>query len=218
MNKYIKGFFKNLRNPAVSLLTIIDEKSIINKKAKLYQFVKSLNSKVGKYSYIGRRTNLVFAEIGSFCSIAGECNIGLAEHTINNISTSPIFTEDNNATGHSWTNESIMPYSPVIIGNDVWIGLRAMIMGGIHIGDGAIVAAGAIVTKDVPPYAIVAGVPARIIKYRFSPEIIKLLEEIKWWEQSENVLQKNIEFFQKDNIDFESILEFKETLKYNSII
>ncbi len=74
---------------------------------------------------------------------------------------------------------------PAVIGNDVWIGQNAVIMDGVHVGDGAIVAAGAVVTKDVPPYAIVGGVPARVIKYRFDAGTIKELSELKWWELSD---------------------------------
>ena len=215
MNKYLKGFIKNLRNPAVSFFSIVDDKSIIDRKAKLYQFVKSLNSTVGDYTYIGRKTNVVYANIGKFCSIAGECNIGLANHTLNNVSTSPIFTEKHNATKSSWCKtNNVFPYKKVSIGNDVWIGTRAMSLGGVVIGDGAVIAAGAIVTKDVPPYAIVAGIPARIIKYRFSQEIINKLEEIKWWDFPEKVLKENINFFQSDNLtikDIEKIESIKVT-------
>ena len=80
------------------------------------------------------------------------------------------------------------------------IGLRVIIMGGVHIGDGAVIAAGAIVTKDVPPYAVVGGIPARILKYRFSQEIINELLNIQWWHFSENKLRDNIYYFQTDEI------------------
>jgi virginiamycin A acetyltransferase len=78
----------------------------------------------------------------------------------------------------------IVEYKRITIGNDVWIGARAVILDGITIGDGAIVGACAVVTKDVPPYAVVAGVPARVIRYRFSEKKIRTLLELQWWEWS----------------------------------
>ena len=89
--------------------------------------------------------------------------------------------------------------SAVVIGNDVWIGESARIMAGVHIGDGAVIAAGAVVTKDVAPYAIVGGVPAKVIKYRFSPEQIEELLKIEWWNWDEEKIRKHADEF--DNIE-----------------
>ena len=85
------------------------------------------------------------------------------------------------------------------IGNDVWIGANAMILGGITIGDGAIIGAGAVVTKDIPPYAIVGGIPARIIRYRFPNDVINALLSSQWWNLSENILKSNIKVFQSND-------------------
>jgi acetyltransferase-like isoleucine patch superfamily enzyme len=82
-----------------------------------------------------------------------------------------------------------------IIGNDVWIGNSVVIKGGVMIGDGAVVGAVAVVTHDVPAYAIVAGVPATIIKYRFDDEKIRRLLETKWWDWSDDEIRRNREFF-----------------------
>ena len=98
----------------------------------------------------------------------------------------------------SFVEESHRICEPVFIGNDVWIGCHSIIKPNVHIGDGAIIGANSVVTKDVPPYAIVAGVPAKIIKYRFDAETIKKLLDLKWWNFPYQILKENIELFQKE--------------------
>ena len=98
----------------------------------------------------------------------------------------------------------------MIIGNDVWIGSHVLIKGGVHIGNGACVAAGAVVVKDVPPYAIVGGVPAKVIRYRFSPEVIGKLLELEWWNFDESKLKNSIAIFQKDNLCVDDLEKFIE--------
>ena len=210
MIKYLIGLIKNLFNPAVSCLAQIDNSSTVDKKAKVNRSAKIFHSSMGRYSYIGKRSSLVYAEVGSFCSIASDVCVGMGTHDLNKLSTSPLFTEKHNGTGSSWVNQEPSPYKQVIVGNDVWIGERALVMGGLQIGDGAVIAAGAVVTKDVPPYAVVGGVPAKVIKYRFSPDIIGKLERLKWWTLSENVLKKHIEEFQTNEITVDVLDKFKE--------
>lgn len=206
MLKYIIGFLVNLFNPAVSLFAKVDNKSRISRKAKVYGWVQVSNSTMGDYSYLGRRSRLIHARVGKFCSISNDCAIGMGTHSLNNISTSSLFTAHKNGTGVSWTNENLFEeHSYVRIGNDVWIGQRAMVMGGVSIGNGAVIGAGAIVTKDVPPYAIVGGVPAKIIRYRFPDDVIEKLEFSKWWLLPDEELKKNMNLFQrpldKDNLN-----------------
>lgn len=197
MIKYLIGFLINLFNPAVSLFAKIDNKSKISRKAKVYGNVQVTHSTMGDYSYIGRNSRIIHADIGKFCSIAGETKIGMGTHTLDKISTSSIFTESKNGTKHSWVKESaVNPFKRVVVGNDVWIGVRTMVMGGVTIGDGAVIGAGSIVTKDIPPYAVVAGVPAKLIRYRFPHEQINALLAHQWWNLPEEKLRERIELFQ----------------------
>ncbi len=201
MKKYILGILKNIFNPAISFLVRIDNKSVISRHSRVYMHSRVTNSTMSDYSYVGRYSNLTHADVGKFCSIGGGVLLGMGKHTLDKLSTSPIFTEKHNGTRNSWVkNSTVYPFQRVKVGNDVWIGTRAMIMGGVTIGDGAIIGAGAIVTKDVPPYAIVAGVPAKIIRYRYSADVIDILEKIQWWNNNPDFLKQHLDLFQCDNI------------------
>lgn len=134
-----------------------------------------------------------FVHIGKYCSIADYAVIGVGDHTTTTLSTSPFQYMPNCIEG---LGNIVVPKSNLIkreiketyIGNDVWIGYRAFIKMGVNIGDGAIIGAGAVVTKDVEPYAIVGGVPAKLIKYRFDENIRKQLLELKWWDLPEKFI------------------------------
>jgi acetyltransferase-like isoleucine patch superfamily enzyme len=206
MLKYLLGLFKNFLNSGVSFFAMVDNKSVISRKAKINRRVKVYQSNIGSYSYVGSKTELICADIGKFCSIAHRCFIGLGNHSLNHISTSPIFTAIKNATGHSWVNtNTFQEFKRVSIGNDVWIGIGVIVMGGVRIGNGAIIGAGSIVTKDIPDYAIAVGVPAKIIKYRFEPHIIDKLIKMKWWDFPEEKLRKNLKLFQKEQLSLDDL-------------
>ena len=123
-------------------------------------------------------------------------------HTLESLSTYtfPIFYEewglDVSHIADAWNNKG-----DIVIGNDVWIGYDAIIMSGVKIGDGAIIGTRAIVTNDVPPYTIVGGIPAKVIRKRFSDDIILKLLEIKWWDWPDEKIQANIQYIQSGNID-----------------
>jgi len=131
--------------------------------------------------------------IGNYCSIAeGVRFIASCDHRIDLVSTFPFSPKHHFSKGD------------IIVGNDVWIGMNAIILSGVTIGDGAVIGAGAVVTKDVKPYAVVAGNPAKIRKYRFNQKQIARLLEIKWWDwpvqevdKSKNLLSSSIEEFLK---------------------
>ena len=216
MNHFIKGWFKHLTNKKISNVALVSSTNKISKLARINRLVKIKNSEVGDYSYIGPSCDITNNNIKRFCSIADNCRIGTASHTLNNLSTSPIFTLKNNGTATSWVSESIKhnnEVKQVNIGNDVWIATHVIIKDGVTIRDGAIIGAGAVVVKDVPPYAVVGGVPAKIIKYRFSEEIIKKLEEMEWWNYSDEKLKNNIQYFQTEDITIEKLNELENKLK-----
>lgn len=163
---------------------------------------------IGEYSYLGANTEIINKKettIGKFCSIAADVFIGTSAHPTNFITTHPFaYRKDLPAIDNliKIPPENLVNFEkdiakPITIGNDVWIGLRSIVLDGVNIGDGAVVAAGAVVTKDVPPYAIVGGVPAKTIRYRFSERIISELLELKWW----NYPMEVIETLPFDNIE-----------------
>ena len=127
------------------------------------------------------------ARVGRYCSIAKHAKLWLSQHPVNWLSTTTLQYNKiafgwNMYMGKTVSTCNFHEIPPVEIGNDVWIGNGACIMGGIKIGDGAIIATNAVVTHDVPPYAIVGGVPARVIRYRFDEDTIKELLELRWWQ------------------------------------
>ncbi|TQQ85238.1 CatB-related O-acetyltransferase [Peptacetobacter hominis] len=143
-------------------------------------------------------------KIGKYCSIAcgAKFIFNSANHTLSSLSTYPfpLFFEewglDKKDVTKSWDNKG-----DIVIGNDVWIGYEAIILSGVTIGDGAIIGARAVVTKDVPPYTIVGGVPAKAIKKRFSEDTISRLLEIKWWDWPEDRVSINLKEIQNGDID-----------------
>ncbi|HIU56329.1 MAG TPA: CatB-related O-acetyltransferase [Candidatus Ornithomonoglobus merdipullorum] len=141
--------------------------------------------------------------IGKFCSIAcgAKFIFTSANHKLGSLSTYPfpLFFEewelDKANVTDSWDNKG-----DIVIGNDVWIGYEAVIMQGVTIGDGAIIGTRAVVTKDVPPYTIVGGIPAKTIRKRFSDEVISRLLEIEWWEWSDERIRENISAIRSGSI------------------
>lgn len=152
---------------------------------------------VGKYTYMADHVAMMNTKIGNFCSIAAGVGVSLGKHpTTQFVSTHPAFFSLNRQCGTTFADEQhFEEMVNTSIGNDVWIGYNAIILDGLEIGDGAIIGAGAVVTKNVPPYAIVAGNPARIIKYRFKEDEIDFLLRYKWWEKDPVWIRKNHKLF-----------------------
>lgn len=151
---------------------------------------------VGFGSYIGNDCNIVSTQIGKYSCIGPNVRTTSGVHPTEFVSMHPAFYSLRGQAGFTYSKKQLFDEQMdgeyhTIIGNDVWIGDSALLMEGIHIGNGAVVAAGAIVTKDVPPYAVVAGVPAKVIKYRFEKEIYEQLEGTKWWDKGEEWIEKH---------------------------
>ncbi|MCH5247547.1 MAG: CatB-related O-acetyltransferase [Muribaculaceae bacterium] len=186
--------------------TIIGRSSIFEGKGVIGR--KSVfNGVMGYGTYISANSK-IYGKIGRFCSIAGDVTVVVGVHPIKNkfVSTSPIFYSTIGQTGEIWVSENKFEELrfaedkfPIVIGNDVWIGYGANILSGVKINDGAVVLAGSVVTKDVPPYTIVGGVPAKVIDTRYDEETIKWLLNFKWWERPIDWIKDNVNLFQ--NID-----------------
>jgi acetyltransferase-like isoleucine patch superfamily enzyme len=154
-------------------------------------FAKISNTQIGDFSYISSKSRIRDTKIGKFCSIGSGVKIVLGKHPTNFVSTHPAFYSNNKPFLTFSNDMHYDEYSGVIIGNDVWIAEDAIITGGVKIGDGAIIAARAVVTKDVEPYSIVGGVPAKHIKFRFEKNIRENLIKNKWWNNDIPYLRKN---------------------------
>lgn len=148
---------------------------------------------LGDYTYVNDGTVIGSGSAGRFCSIGYYCNIGLHAHPLDFVSTSPFLHGAGNLLDvpSFWNDFS----APPLIENDVWIASHVTVLQGVRVGNGAVVAAGAVVTRDVPSYAIVAGVPARVIRHRFSPEEIRELLALAWWDLPPEELRARRELF-----------------------
>lgn len=190
---------------------VIGRNCTFGEDVKLYKNVLIANTTVDDFSYIGVNSEVKNCSIGKFCAIAPGVKIGLGIHPIDKISTYPGFYSKKASGSISIDYDaSVVEIKPISIGNDVWIGTNSLILDGITIGNGAVVAAGSVVTKDVKPYTVVGGVPAKIIKMRFKDEDIILLENFKWWNQDFNWIKKHSKYFLDNDSFFTMILKMED--------
>lgn len=186
------------KNAFIGFSVICDGRNGFGKNSAIF------SSKIGFGSYIAEGTRISKTSIGKYCSIGPNVNCIFGKHPADTfVSTHPAFFAINTPIGYSYAREQCFQefasphengYS-ISIGNDVWIGANVSLMDGVKIGDGAIVAANALVVKDVEPYTIVGGVPAKIIKKRFSHEEVAFLMEFKWWDKPEEWIMENVHLF-----------------------
>ena len=146
------------------------------------------SSSVGRHTYFAPGCSVQFADIGRFCSFGSNCVVGTGMHPTDRVSTHPDFYSQFRHVGTFHQDPGVVEHAPVTIGHDVWVGRNAIISDGIKIGVGAIVGAGAVVTKNVEPYMIVGGIPAKPIRCRFTPEVVDQLLSTSWWNWTDEVL------------------------------
>jgi acetyltransferase-like isoleucine patch superfamily enzyme len=174
---------KKLRMRAVS-------SSTVPATSKLESGTSFYHSSIDRYSFCGYDCDVYYADIGAFTSIANNVVIGGGRHPMDWVGMSPVFYEGRDSVRAKFAMHRREPARRVIVGNDVWIGRSAIILPGATVGDGAVVGAGSVVTKDVAPYAIVAGNPARLVRFRFDDETIARLLASKWWDLPDADLQR----------------------------
>lgn len=162
----------------------------ISSKSKIEAGTECYYTSMDKYSFCGYNCNINLSKIGSYTSIANGVIIGGNNHPLHWVSMSPVFYSDKDSLKKKFSLYDKASPKITVIGNDVWIGQNAIIKQGVIVGDGAVIGMGSVVTKDVLPYQIVAGNPAKVIKYRFSEEIISELIILKWWSFDDAKIQK----------------------------
>lgn len=213
MRNFVKRSLLRLKNPTVRF----GKDTVISKSAKFggYNRIGAgslFSGSMGAYSYIGENCRIC-AHIGKFCSVANDVVTVCGTHPTRQwVSTHPAFYSAAKQCGTCFVSRTLFEEETpsATIGNDVWIGAGAQLIGGVIVGNGAIIAAGAVVTKNVAPYSIVAGNPAREIRKRFSEEDIAFLQQLSWWDKPEDWLRSHADCFK--NISLLRSAEEKEKL------
>ena len=166
-------------------------KSKIGDNSFIYENNILLDTTIGEYTYITKKSQIAMSTIGKFCSIGPYLICGYGDHPSDFVSTSPMFYSTGRQCGISFTDKDIFDErKQILVGHDVWIGARVFVRNGVKIGNGAIIGAGSVVIHDVPDYAIVGGVAAKIIRYRYPEDIIKKMMDLEWWNWPEEKLRK----------------------------
>lgn len=166
------------------------KRSTLHPSSKIESGTSFCDSKMDRYSFCGYDCDITNAEIGSFTSIANCVVIGGARHPMEWVGMSPVFYSGRDSVKKKFSTFNLDKIKKTFIGCDVWIGHSALILSGIEIGHGAVIGARSVVTKNVPPYAIVVGNPARIVKYRFPQEISDKLIASAWWSLSDEKIRE----------------------------
>lgn len=202
---------KKLTYKGVSLVALWDSRSSFEKYTHVLKGARLSNAQIGKYSRVGVNCKLTNVSVGNYSCIGANTVLGVGQHPTNLLTYHSIFYKKGNWGWHEeWSKypEGFQEQAHITVGNNVWIGQKVVIMDGVTIGDNSIVATGAIVTKNVPPYSIVGGVPAKVIKTMFDEEMRKRLDEIQWWNLPDEEISKVIDLFHIPNPTIKDINSF----------
>jgi acetyltransferase-like isoleucine patch superfamily enzyme len=172
---------------------IIDSR--IDKSSKIEAGSTIVNSTFDRHSFCGYDCMIINCTVGAFCSIANGVVIGGARHPMEYASTSPVFLSHKDSVKMKYARHDYSLKLRTVVDSDVWIGEVALIKAGVHIGVGAVIGMGSVVTRDVEPYSVVAGNPARTIRKRFDDKTIKALLELKWWTLPDSKLKEIAVYF-----------------------
>lgn len=189
---------KKLRLPAIKLSTL-------GSSVKICSGSSVVSSKIDNYSYVGNDCSILFVDIGAFCSIADNVSIGGASHPIERVSSSPVFIKGKNILNTNFATFEYEPYIRTTIGSDVWIGRGAMIKAGVSVGHGAVIGMGSVLTKDVGPYEVWAGNPAKMVGRRFDDMTIEQLLALRWWDLGDSEITKMAAYFNDPQLLLEKV-------------
>jgi len=164
--------------------------SVVDSTAKIESGTSFYFSNIGRHSFCGYDCDVYFADIGNFTSIANGVVVGGAMHPMKWVSMSPVFYAGRDSVKAKFALHNLDEPRRVRIGHDVWVGRSAIILSGVTIGNGAVIGAGSVVTKDVAPYSIVAGNPAKLIRYRFDQDAVAKLVHTQWWDWPDSRLNE----------------------------
>lgn len=195
-DKFVWKFFrrlyleKSIVGFSASIRSYCDKNSRFSEWNKISSSSEVIQSCLGRFTYLAR-ASVKFSDVGSFCSIGPDAMVGgLGKHPVDWMSTHPAFFSTKMQSGSSFVqNDFFEEIHRTTLGSDVWIGARAIVLDGISIGNGAVVAANSVVTNDVDAFSVVGGVPAKTIKMRFEDKVIELIQRSQWWDKPEKELE-----------------------------
>lgn len=190
------GEMNSIGDQTIILDSILENNVLLNRRNYITQ------SRIGRYSYTGANTQIKAAMVGRFCSISWNVSIGGKDHRYQHASNCSLhgfkYLDGASVDDDRKYGEGL---GDCVIGNDVWIATNVVILRGVNIGDGVVIGAGAVVTKDIEPYSIVVGSPARVIKKRFSEDLIHMMLDIAWWNWPADLIRSNCEVLFNRRVD-----------------